>query len=79
MTQHEWTPSENTPRRHCRHCGIYEDYVNKFPKCKREGGDLMKIVTEHTGGCLGSCGSFYGRKPKKKAPAKGTEQIALSV
>lgn len=33
---HKWIPSENDTRRHCEYCGIYEDYQNKYPECKRE-------------------------------------------
>jgi len=44
MNHHEWIPSENTPRRHCRHCGIYEDYTNKCPTCEPQEKTGLAII-----------------------------------
>jgi hypothetical protein len=42
MNQHEWIPSENDTRRHCKYCGIYEDYTNKYPECEPQEKPVLE-------------------------------------
>jgi hypothetical protein len=44
MNQHEWIPSENDTRRHCKYCGIYEDYTNKYPECEPQEKPVLDEV-----------------------------------
>ena len=44
MNQHEWIPSENDTRRHCKYCGIYEDYTNKYPECEPQEKPVLEEV-----------------------------------
>jgi hypothetical protein len=46
MTQHEWIPSENDTRRHCKYCGIYEDYTNVYPQCQPQEKPVLEEASE---------------------------------
>lgn len=50
---HEWIPSENDTRRHCKYCGIYEDYTNAYPQCQpqekpvlEEAADILEDIAD---------------------------------